>query len=71
MKKDNKNKSSENSEAIKKENSSSEKIEQGGANSSFPQEYEEERSIDIRMKPQPLVKPEKMNDKRSQKATGN
>lgn len=29
------------------------------ANSSFPQEYEEQQNIDIRMKPQPLVKPKK------------
>jgi len=32
-----------------------EKIEQGGTNSSFPQEYEEQLSTDIRMKPQPLA----------------
>jgi len=31
-----------------------EKIEQGGTNSSFPQEYEEQLSTDIRMKSQPL-----------------
>jgi len=30
------------------------KIEQEDANSSFPQEYEEQRSTDIRMAPQPL-----------------
>ncbi len=32
---------------------------QGSKNSSFPQEYEEQRSEEIRMKPQPLVKPKK------------
>ncbi len=60
MKKNNKDRSPENSEAIKKEPvTSKKKIKQGGANSSFPQEYEEQRSMDIRMKPQPLVKPKK------------
>lgn len=32
---------------------------QGSKNPSFPQEYEEQRSEEIRMKPQPLVKPKK------------
>ncbi len=60
MKKNKKGRSPENSGAIKKEPVTSEnKIEQGGANSSFPQEYEEQRSMDIRMKPQPFIKPKK------------
>jgi hypothetical protein len=36
------------------------KNRQGGANSSLPQEYEEQLSTDIRMKPQPLVKPKEI-----------
>jgi hypothetical protein len=60
MKKNNKVRSPENSEAIKKETvTSMKKIEQEVTNSSFPQEFEEQRSMDIRMKPQPLAKPEK------------
>lgn len=35
------------------------KDRQGGPNSSLPQEYEEQLSTDIRMKPQPYVKPKK------------
>ncbi len=62
MKKEDKDRSSENSEDIKKETGSSKKIEQGGANSSFPQEYEEQQSMNIRMKPQPYVKPENSGD---------
>ena len=33
---------------------------QGRPNSSFPQEYEEQLNTDIRMKPQPFVKPKKI-----------
>ncbi len=65
MKKNNKDRSSENSEAIKLEPvTSKKKLEQGRANSSFPQEYEEQRSMDIHMKPQPLVNPKKSGVKR-------
>ncbi len=32
-------------------------------NDDFPKEYEEQRSEDIRMKPQPLEKPKKEEDK--------
>ncbi len=39
-------------------------LKQGGANSNFPQEYEEQLSTDIRMKPQPFVKPKKVGVKR-------
>lgn len=63
MKKNNKDKSTKNSGDIKKEPvTAANKIEQGGANSSFPQEYEEQLSMDIRMKPQPLVEPKKAGD---------
>jgi hypothetical protein len=44
MKKNNKGSSPNNKEPLK----------QGRANSNFPQEYEEQLSTDIRMKPQPL-----------------
>lgn len=63
MKKNNTDKSPENSETIKQEPlTSTDKTEQGEANPSFPQEYEEQRSMDIRMKPQPLAKPEKSGE---------
>lgn len=39
----------------------------GSGNPSFPQEYEEQRKNDIRMKPQPLVKPEKNEVERENK----
>ena len=35
------------------------KDRQGGANTNFPQEYEEQIGEDIRMVPQPFVKPKK------------
>jgi hypothetical protein len=64
MKKNNKVRSPENSEAIKKETvTSMKKIEQGGENPSFPQEFEEQRSMAIRMKPQPLVSQKKVEGK--------
>ena len=63
MKKDNKDVSPEDSEAIKQEPvTSKNKLKQGGANSSFPQEYEEQLGTDIRMKPQPFGKPKKRKD---------
>jgi hypothetical protein len=60
MEKNNNVRSAENNEDIKKKTvTSMKKIEQEVTNSSFPQEFEEQRSMDIRMKPQPLAKPEK------------
>ena len=57
MKKNNKDKSLEDSLGTNKKSLTSEKkIEQGGENVNFPQEYEERLSMDIRMKPQPLAK---------------
>ena len=43
----------------KKSLTSEKKIEQGGENVNFPQEYEEQLGMDIRMKPQPLAMPKK------------
>jgi hypothetical protein len=40
------------------------KDRQGGPNSNFSQEYEEQLSTDIRMKPQPFVKTKKVAVKR-------
>jgi ribose 5-phosphate isomerase B len=55
MKKNNKDKSREDSEVKKRKTvRPAVEIEQGGANSNFPQEYEEQLSTDIRMTPQPL-----------------
>jgi hypothetical protein len=63
MKKTNKIRSTKSSEAIKKEpGTASKEIVERGANDSFPQEYEEQRSMDIRMVPQPFVKPAKSED---------
>jgi hypothetical protein len=60
MKKNKIDRSTDNSDGIKKDHITSvKKNEQGGANSSFPQEYEEQRNMEIRMKPQPLVKHKK------------
>ncbi len=60
MKKNKKDKSHETSGAIKQEPVTSKKnLEQGSANASFPQEYEEQLSAAIRMKPQPFAKPKK------------
>jgi hypothetical protein len=60
MKKNNKVSSPKKSEDIKEEpETSSKKTKQGGANPTFPQEYEEQAGMDIRMKPQPFVKPKK------------
>ncbi|MEO7486824.1 MAG: hypothetical protein ABIU77_06965 [Ferruginibacter sp.] len=65
MKKNNKESSIENNKTIHQEfPTPGKKLKQGGANANFPQEYEEERSMDIRMKPQPLVKPKKSGVKR-------
>jgi hypothetical protein len=60
MKKNNKERLSENSEAIKqKPEISKKKLKQADEDLSFPEEYEEQRSMDIRMKPQPFVKSSK------------
>lgn len=60
MKKDNKTIIPQNKKALKQEpESSATKNEQIETNKSFPQEYEEQRSMDIRMKPQPYIKPKK------------
>ena len=70
MKKNKKGKSPQNSEVKKRhavtiegfEKDNSTSNEPGAANPDFPQEYEEQVSTDIRMKPQPLIKPEKKGD---------
>jgi hypothetical protein len=63
MKKNNKERLSENSEAIKqKPEISKKKLKQADEDLSFPEEYEEQRSMDIRMRPQPLVKTKKDKD---------
>ena len=60
MKKNNNDKSPENNEVKKRKTvRPAADIEQGGENSSFPQEYEEQLSNAIRMKPQPLEVQEK------------
>ncbi|CAN5276301.1 hypothetical protein BH09BAC2_BH09BAC2_02200 [soil metagenome] len=60
MKKNSNDGSPKNKEPLKQAPATSPKKDrQGGKNSSFPQEYEEERSMNIRMVPQPLVKPKK------------
>ncbi len=60
MKKNNNNVSPKTKEPLKKAPATSpDKDAQGGANPSFPQEYEEGLSPNIRMIPQPLVKPKK------------
>ncbi len=57
MKKNNKDKSPEKSVTKKKVPViTTKKGKPGSANSSFPQEYEEQQNIDIRMKPQPFKK---------------
>jgi hypothetical protein len=67
MKKNNKGRSSAYSEAIEHAPLTSTKKNQGGENSSFPQEYEEQRSMDIRMKPQPFGQPKKSKDQKMAK----
>ncbi len=60
MSKNDKSRLPEDSEATKPEPvAATEKTEQGSANPSFPEEYEEQRSMKLRMKPQPLVKAKK------------
>ncbi len=60
MKKNNKDSFPKNKEPLKQAPAISPKKDgQGGANSNFPQEYEEQQSMDIRMKPQPFVKSKK------------
>ncbi len=60
MKKNYKDKSSQNKDITKQDPPAlTEKIKQGGVNSTFPQEYEEQLNTNIRMKPQPLVTPKK------------
>jgi hypothetical protein len=64
MKKSNKDRSPKYKEALKQETvTPATKTEQGDANPNFPAEYEEQRSMDIRMKPQLYVKPEKVGTK--------
>jgi len=54
-----------NTEGLRKETeTSTNHIKQGGANSTFPQEYEEQLTVDIRMKSQPFVKPKKKGGKK-------
>ena len=63
MKKDNKDTPLNNSdETNQKPETPLKTNKQGGANPTFPQEYEEQVGMDIRMKPQPYVKPEKRED---------
>jgi ribose 5-phosphate isomerase B len=63
MKKNKKDQSPENSEVKKRKTvRPAAEIQQGGENSSFPQEYEEQLSTGIRMKPQPLEAQEKTTD---------
>lgn len=65
MKKDSNNVSPKTKMTLKKAPATSpEKDAPGVANPSFPQEYEEGLSINIRMVPQPLVKPKKTGDKK-------
>ncbi len=65
MKKNHKDSSPKNKEPLKQTPVTSPKKDvQGGTNTSFPQEYEEQRSMEIRMKPQPLVNPQKSRNKR-------
>ena len=61
MKKTTTDNSSENSEVINKgPQTSAKKLSEGGLNSNQPQEYEEQVSPNIRMKPQPFIKPKKV-----------
>ena len=60
MESNNKHQSPENSEIIEQETvTPTKEIANGDANPSFPQEYEEQLSSDIRMKPQLLINPKK------------
>lgn len=60
MKNDNKNIMPKNKKPLKEAPATSPaKDRQGGKNSSFPQEYEEHVSEQIRMKKQPLIEPKK------------
>jgi hypothetical protein len=62
VKKNNKDSSPKNKKPLKQAPATSpDKDRQGSKNSSFPQEYEEQLSTNIRMKPQPFIKPEKNN----------
>jgi biopolymer transport protein ExbB/TolQ len=63
MKKNNKDRLPENNETMKqKPEISKKKLKQVEENLMFPEEYEEQRSMDIRMRPQPLVKTKKDKD---------
>ena len=65
MKKDKMTGAPKNKEPLKQAPATSpKKDEQGGANANFPQEYEEQVSPDIRMKPQPFIKQKKSEVKR-------
>lgn len=60
MKKNNMTGSPKNKKPLKDAPATSPKKDsQGSKNSNFPQEYEEQLSEEIRMKPQPLAKPKK------------
>ncbi len=63
MNKNKKNILPEDSEASKQEPvMSTDETEPGEANPSFPEEYEEQRSMALRMKPQPFDKTKKNED---------
>lgn len=65
MKKNNTGISPKNKEPLKQAPATSPKKDgQGEANSSFPQEYEEHRSEQIRMEDQPIVESKKSRVKR-------
>lgn len=65
MEKNNKDGLPENSEPVEKQPLiSTKKLNNGGANSSYPQEYEEQVSPDIRMKPQPFTEPKKDEERK-------
>ncbi|MEO7767636.1 MAG: hypothetical protein ABIS01_09430 [Ferruginibacter sp.] len=69
MKKNNMTGSPKTKEPLKEAPATSPKKDgQGGKNSNFPQEYEEQRSEEIRMKPQPFVKLKKSGGKKLTKA---
>jgi hypothetical protein len=60
MEKTNTDNSPKNKAPIEEERKTADKqIKQGGENSTFPQEYEEDQSMALRMKPQPFVQPGK------------
>jgi hypothetical protein len=63
MKKNTKDSSPKNKKPLKQAPTTSPKKDgQGSKNLSFPQEYEEQLSEEIRMKPQPFEKPKKRGE---------